>query len=56
MGMMMVIVMYEMGFVKEVVDCVLFMDEGMIVEDGQLEEFFFFLKLKRVQDFLEKIL
>lgn len=30
--MMMVIVIYEMGFVCEVVDCVIFMDVGIIVE------------------------
>lgn len=29
-GMMMVVVMYEMGFVREVVDCVVFMDVGVI--------------------------
>lgn len=32
--MMMVIVMYEMGFVKEVVNCVMFIDDGNFLEDG----------------------
>lgn len=43
-GMMMVIVIYEMGFVKEVVDCVFFLDGGKFVEDSVLEEFFVVLK------------
>lgn len=40
-GMTMVIVTHEMGFAKEVADRVLFMDQGMIVEDGNPKEFFF---------------
>lgn len=55
-GMMMVIVMYEMGFVWEVVDCVLFLDGGVFVEDVFLVEFFLVFKSKCVKDFLEKIL
>ncbi|UTL71208.1 arginine ABC transporter ATP-binding protein ArtR [Bacillus halotolerans] len=55
-GMTMVIVTHEMGFAKEVADRVLFMDEGMIVEDGNPKEFFLSPKSKRAQDFLEKIL
>lgn len=39
-GMTMVIVTHEMGFAKEVADRVLFMDQGMIVEDGNPKEFF----------------
>lgn len=38
-GMTMVIVTHEMGFAKEVADRVLFMDQGMIVEDGNPKEF-----------------
>ncbi|MCY8880606.1 arginine ABC transporter ATP-binding protein ArtR [Bacillus spizizenii] len=55
-GMTMVIVTHEMGFAKEVADRVLFMDRGMIVEDGNPKEFFLSPKSKRAQDFLEKIL
>ncbi|WP_406589026.1 arginine ABC transporter ATP-binding protein ArtR [Bacillus atrophaeus] len=55
-GMTMVIVTHEMGFAKEVADRVLFMDEGMIVEDGNPIEFFLSPKSRRAQDFLEKIL
>lgn len=33
----MVIVIYEMGFVCEVVDCVIFMVDGVVVEDGIFE-------------------
>ncbi|ARW07415.1 amino acid ABC transporter ATP-binding protein [Bacillus atrophaeus] len=55
-GMTMVIVTHEMGFAKEVADRVLFMDEGMIVEDGNPKEFFLSPKSRRAQDFLEKIL
>lgn len=54
-GMTMVIVTHEMGFAKEVADRVLFMDQGMIVEDGNPKEFFLSPKSKRAQDFLEKI-
>ncbi|QAW46288.1 amino acid ABC transporter ATP-binding protein [Bacillus subtilis] len=55
-GMTMVIVTHEMGFAKEVADRVLFMDQGMIVEDGNPKELFMSPKSKRAQDFLEKIL
>lgn len=50
-GMTMVIVTHEMGFAKEVADRVLFMDQGMIVEDGNPKEFFMSPKSKRAQDF-----
>lgn len=46
-GMTMVIVTHEMGFAKEVADRVLFMDQGMIVEDGNPKEFFMSPKSKR---------
>lgn len=39
-GMIMLCVIYEMGFVKEVVDCVIFMDVGEIIEENNLKEFF----------------
>lgn len=49
-GMTMVIVTHEMGFAKEVADRVLFMDQGMIVEDGNPKEFFMSPKSKRARD------
>lgn len=55
-GMTMVVVTHEMGFAKEVGDRVLFMDEGIIVEQGTPDELFNYPKHPRTQDFLRKIL
>ncbi|MDW7650270.1 MAG: amino acid ABC transporter ATP-binding protein [Bacillota bacterium] len=55
-GMTMVVVTHEMGFAKEVGDRVLFMDEGLIVEEGPPKELFSAPKNKRTQAFLSKIL
>lgn len=55
-GMTMVIVTHEMGFAKEVADRVLFMDEGIIVEQGSPAELFGSPKEKRTQGFLSKVL
>ena len=55
-GMTMVCVTHEMGFAREVADRVLFMDEGIIVEEGTPEEVFGNPKEKRTQDFLNKVL
>ena len=55
-GMTMVCVTHEMGFAREVADRVLFMDEGVIVEEGTPEEIFGNPKEKRTQDFLNKVL
>lgn len=55
-GMTMVVVTHEMGFAREVADRVLFMDEGVIVEQGTPEEIFEFPKHERTKDFLAKIL
>ena len=55
-GMTMVCVTHEMGFAREVADRVLFMDEGVIVEEGTPEEIFGSPKEKRTQDFLNKVL
>ena len=54
--MTMVCVTHEMGFAREVADRVLFMDEGVIVEEGTPEEIFSSPKEKRTQDFLNKVL
>ena len=55
-GMTMVIVTHEMGFAREIADRVLFIDEGVIVEDEPPEELFTNPKNQRLKDFLSKML
>lgn len=55
-GMTMVVVTHEMGFAKEVANRVIFIDEGVIKEEGAPEEFFGNPKDPRLQDFLSKVL
>ena len=55
-GMTMVVVTHEMGFAREVGDRVLFMDDGIIVEEGSPEEVFSNPQNSRTQDFLGKVL
>ncbi len=55
-GMTMVVVTHEMGFAREVGDRVLFMDEGVIAEEGTPAQVFGAPKEKRTQDFLGKLL
>ena len=55
-GMTMVVVTHEMGFAREVGDRVLFMDEGVIVEEGLPQELFGNPQNPRTQDFLRKVL
>jgi len=55
-GMTMVVVTHEMGFAREVGSRVLFMDEGLIVEEGAPEEIFEAPKHERTKAFLGKIL
>ncbi|MCR4706993.1 MAG: amino acid ABC transporter ATP-binding protein [Clostridiales bacterium] len=55
-GMTMVVVTHEMGFAKEVADRVLFMDDGLVLEEGTPEEIFSTPKHPRTQDFLSKVL
>lgn len=55
-GMTMVIVTHEMGFAREVADRVIFLDHGLLVEEGLPKEFFTSPKSPRAQDFLEKVL
>ncbi len=55
-GMTMIVVTHEMGFAKEVADRVLFMEEGIIYEDGTPEEIFDNPREKRTQEFLSKVL
>ena len=55
-GMTMVVVTHEMGFAREVGTKVLFMDEGIIVEENTPAEFFNHPKSPRLQEFLSKVL
>lgn len=55
-GMTMVVVTHEMGFAREVGDRVLFMDDGIIGEEGTPEEVFGNPKSERLQSFLAKVL
>ena len=52
----MVVVTHEMGFAREVGDRVLFMDDGVIVEEGTPEQIFEHPKSERLQSFLSKVL
>ncbi|WP_175615246.1 amino acid ABC transporter ATP-binding protein [Piscibacillus halophilus] len=55
-GMTMVVVTHEMGFAKEVGDRVFFMDEGVIMEEGDPVQIFDNPQNPRTQSFLSKIL
>ena len=55
-GMTMVVVTHEMGFAKEVAHRVIFMDDGVIVEEGKPKEVFGNPQNSRTIDFLNKVL
>ena len=55
-GMTMVVVTHEMGFAREVSNRVLFLDEGVIAEEGTPDEIFNHPKSERLQSFLSKVL
>ncbi len=55
-GMTMVVVTHEMGFAKEVANRVLFMDDGVIMEEGTPQEIFENPKCERLKTFLSKVL
>ena len=55
-GMTMVVVTHEMGFAREVADRVLFMDGGVILEEGTPEQLFGNPQHQRTRDFLNKVL
>ena len=55
-GMTMVVVTHEMGFAREVGNRVLFMADGMLLEQGTPEDIFEHPKNPRLQDFLAKVL
>ncbi|TDL80396.1 amino acid ABC transporter ATP-binding protein [Peribacillus frigoritolerans] len=55
-GMTMIIVTHEMGFAREAGDRVIFMDDGMIIEENSPREIFENTKHERTKSFLSKIL
>lgn len=55
-GMTMVVVSHEMGFAKQVANRIIFMNDGVIAEDGTPEEIFNNPKNERLKDFLSKVL
>jgi len=55
-GMTMVVVTHEMGFARQVADRVLFLDEGLVVEEGPPADIFDQPRHERTQRFLSKVL
>ena len=55
-GMAMAIVTHEMGFAREVADRVLFIDDGVVLEEGTPDEIFAHPKEERTKEFLSKML
>ncbi len=55
-GMTMVVVTHEMGFAREVASRVMFINEGVICEENEPQEFFGNPRNQRLQDFLSKVL
>ncbi len=55
-GMTMIVVTHEMGFAREVANRVIFIDDGVIVEENEPNEFFTNPKHPRLKDFLSKVL
>ena len=55
-GMTMVVVTHEMGFAREVSNRVIFLDEGMILEEGTPEQVFDHPQNERLRSFLSKVL
>lgn len=55
-GMTMIVVTHEMGFAREVADRIIFMDDGMIVEEGTPDRIFNHAQEERTISFLNKVL
>ena len=55
-GMTMMVVTHEMGFAREVGDRILFMDEGLVVEEASPDQLFNHPKHPRLKEFLSKVL
>ena len=56
MGMTMIVVTHEMGFAREVANRVIFLDDGLLAEQGNPDEIFGSPKTERLQTFLSKVL
>ena len=55
-GMTMIVVTHEMGFAREIANRVLFIDEGVVVEQNDPQTFFSNPQSDRAKDFLSKVL
>jgi polar amino acid transport system ATP-binding protein len=55
-GMTMIVVTHEMNFAREVANRVIFLDEGVIAEEGTPKEIFESPKSERLKTFLSKVL
>jgi putative lysine transport system ATP-binding protein len=55
-GLTMLVVTHEMGFAKEVADRIIFMDSGVIAEEGSPEQIFNNPLQERTREFLKRIL
>lgn len=55
-GMTMIVVTHEMGFAREVADRVVFMDQGVVVEEGPAKQVIGQPEQPRTQDFLRRVL
>jgi polar amino acid transport system ATP-binding protein len=55
-GMTMVVVTHEMGFARDVADRVVFMDGGVVVEEGPAEQVIGAPQAERTKDFLRRVL
>jgi glutamate transport system ATP-binding protein len=55
-GMTMIVVTHEMGFAREVCDRIVFIDAGVIVEEGPPDEFFSAARSARAKEFVDKII
>ena len=54
-GMTMVVVTHEMAFAREVADTVVFMDGGVVVEQGNPEQVLSAPKMARTKEFLQSV-
>ena len=54
-GMTMIVVTHEMGFARRVANRVVFMEEGIVLEEGDPETIFTSPKEKRTQEFINRI-
>jgi len=55
-GMTMMVVTHEMGFAREVGTRMIFMDEGLVVEEGEPKDMYFKPQTERLRQFLAKVL